>query len=135
LGRNSAKQFVTAKRIAVPKNDSAGSDGTKGRPDYAHTVASGGEGVIRHEDVVVCLLEDGVTKAEVHLLAAGRDELVRMQRDALQRVMEAELVAAVERLTERKVVKFLSGTNTLADASVELFVLEPRGPNRTDGGR
>ena len=41
-----------------------------------------------HDDVVVCLLEDGATKAEVHLVAAGRDELVRMNRDALQRVME-----------------------------------------------
>jgi uncharacterized protein YbcI len=48
-----------------------------------------------------------------------------MNRDALQRVMEDELVAAVERLTERKVIKFLSGISTSGDASVELFVLEP----------
>jgi uncharacterized protein YbcI len=81
-----------------------------------------------HDDVVVCLLEEGSTKAEVHLVAAGRDELVRMNRDALQRVMEDELVAAVERLTERKVIKFLSGTSTSADVSVELFVLEPAAP-------
>ncbi len=26
-----------------------------------------------YEDVVVCLLEDGATKAEAHLVAAGRD--------------------------------------------------------------
>jgi hypothetical protein len=37
-------------------------------------------------------------------------------------------VAAVERLTERKVIKFLSGTSTSADVSVELFVLEPAAP-------
>ena len=85
-----------------------------------------------HDDMVVCLLEDGATKAEVHLAAAGRAELVRMQRDALQRVMEVELVAAVERLTERKVITFLSGTSTPGDASVEVFVLEPRGPNSRD---
>ncbi len=82
-----------------------------------------------YEDVVVCLLEDGATKAEAHLVAAGRAELVRMQRDALQRVMEDELVAAVERLTKRKVATFLSGSSTLGDASVEVFVLEPRGPD------
>ena len=86
-----------------------------------------------HDDVVVCLLEDGATKAEVHLVAAGRDELVRMNRDALQRVMEGELVAAVERLTGRKVIKFLSGTSTAADASVELFVLEPVAGSRDNG--
>ncbi len=46
--------------------------------------------------------------------------------------MENDLVAAVERLTERKVVKFLSGSSTLGDASVELFVLEPRPPDRRE---
>jgi uncharacterized protein YbcI len=85
-----------------------------------------------HDDVVVCLLEGGATKAEVHLAAAGRAELVRMQRDALQRVMEDELVAAVERLTERKVITFLSGSSTFGDASVEVFVLQPRGSNARD---
>lgn len=78
-----------------------------------------------HQDVVVCLLEDGATKAEAKLVAAGRDELVRMQRDALQRVMERDLVAAVERLTRRRVRTFLSGTSTPGESSVEVFVLEP----------
>ena len=78
-----------------------------------------------HQDTVVCVLEDGATKAEVNLVAAGRAELVRSQRDALQRAMETQLIAAVERLTGRKVRTFLSGTSTLADSSVEVFVLEP----------
>ena len=78
-----------------------------------------------HQDVVVCLLEDGATRAEVNLVAAGRDELVRVGRDAMQRAMEADLVAAVERLTGRKVRSFLSGLSTSADSSVEVFVLEP----------
>lgn len=76
------------------------------------------------QDVVVCLLEDGATKAEVNLVAAGRGELVRRGRDALQRAMEPELVVAVERITGRKVRSFLSGVSTSADSSVELFVLE-----------
>jgi uncharacterized protein YbcI len=78
-----------------------------------------------HQDMVVCLLEDGATKAEVNLVAAGRDELVRVQRDALQRAMEPQLVAAVERVTGRTVRTFLSGTSTRAEASVEMFLLEP----------
>jgi uncharacterized protein YbcI len=78
------------------------------------------------QDVVVCLLEDGATKAEVNLVAAGRAELVRRGRDALQRAMEAELVAAVERLTGRRVRSFLSGISTAAESSVEVFVLEPQ---------
>jgi uncharacterized protein YbcI len=88
-----------------------------------------------HQDVVVCLLENGATKAEVNLVAAGRDELVRLQRDALQRAMEPQLVAAVERATGRTVRTFLSGTSTLGEASVEVFVLEPAdsGPGSTKG--
>src|SRR5947209_17895000 len=35
-----------------------------------------------HQDVVVCVLEDGATKAERNLVLAGRSELVRLQRDA-----------------------------------------------------
>jgi uncharacterized protein YbcI len=42
--------------------------------------------------------------------------------------MEAQLVTAVERLTGRHVLSFLSGTSTLADSSVEVFVLEPDTP-------
>jgi uncharacterized protein YbcI len=80
------------------------------------------------QDVVVCLLEDGATKAERNLVAAGKDELVRRQRDALARAMEAELVARVERLTGRTVRTFLAGTSTLADSSVKVFVLEPSTP-------
>lgn len=62
-----------------------------------------------YNDVVVCVLENGATRAETNLVAAGRADLVRVQRDALQRAMESRLVAAVERLTGRTVRSFLSG--------------------------
>jgi uncharacterized protein YbcI len=78
-----------------------------------------------HEDIVVCLLEDGATRAESNLVAAGKAELVRIGRDALQRAMEARLVSAVELLTGCAVRSFLSGTSTLADSSVEVFLLAP----------
>ncbi|HWE32689.1 MAG TPA: Na-translocating system protein MpsC family protein [Solirubrobacteraceae bacterium] len=81
------------------------------------------------QDVVVCLLEDGATRAEVNLVAAGKAELVRQQRDALQRAQETELVAAVERLTGRTVRIFISGTSTHGDSSAEVFVLEPVDPD------
>ncbi|MGO9753688.1 MAG: Na-translocating system protein MpsC family protein [Solirubrobacteraceae bacterium] len=77
------------------------------------------------QDVVVCLLENGATRAEVNLVAAGKAELVRLQRDALQRAREPQLVAAVERLTGRTVRTYLSGTSTLGGDSVEVFVLNP----------
>jgi uncharacterized protein YbcI len=82
------------------------------------------------QDVVVCLLEDGATRAEVNLVAAGKAELVRQQRDALQRAQEAELVDAIERLTGRTVRTFISGSSTHGESSAELFVLEPDAPGQ-----
>jgi uncharacterized protein YbcI len=82
------------------------------------------------QDVVVCVLENGATRAEVNLVAAGKAELVRQQRDALQRAQETELVAAVERLTGRTVRIFISGSSTYGDSSAEVFVLEPVDPER-----
>jgi len=92
--------------------------------DFTGRGATKSRAFIDH-DVVVCLLEDGATKTERNLVAVGRDDLVRAQRDAVQRAMEDQLVAAVERLTGRAVRNFLSGTSTLGDSSVEVFVLEP----------
>lgn len=77
------------------------------------------------DDVVVCLLEDGATTAEHNLVAAGKADLVRLQRDALQRAMEPQLVNAVQRLTGRSVTSFLSGSSTRGESSVEVFVLAP----------
>jgi uncharacterized protein YbcI len=76
-------------------------------------------------DVVVCLLENGATRGEQNIAAAGRPDVVRLGRDILQRAMEDQLVAAVERLTGRKVRTFLSGSSTLGDSAAEVFVLEP----------
>lgn len=82
-----------------------------------------------HHDMVVCLLEDGATRAERNLVAAGNGELVRRQRDALQRAMAPQLIAAVERLTRRTVQTFLSGIDGSGEASIEAFVLEPEAPH------
>jgi len=87
-----------------------------------------------HNDVIVLLLEDGATRAEVNLVAAGREELVRQQRDALQRAMEDDLISAVERLTGRTVRTFLSGLSTEGESAVEVFVLEPETPAAPGSG-
>jgi uncharacterized protein YbcI len=92
--------------------------------DFTGRGATRSRAFIEH-DVVVCLLEDNATKAERNLVAAGKDELVRVQRDALARAMEPELVARVQRLTGRSVRTYLAGASTIADSSVKVFVLEP----------
>jgi uncharacterized protein YbcI len=77
------------------------------------------------QDLVVCVFEDGATRAERNLVAIGESKLVRIQRDALQRAIGPQLVAAVERLTSRTVRTFLSGMDEGGAASIDAFLLEP----------
>jgi uncharacterized protein YbcI len=60
-------------------------------------------------DVVVCVLEDNASNAEQRLASAGKADLVRLQRDAIQRLMGPQLIAVVEALTHRTVGTFLKG--------------------------
>jgi uncharacterized protein YbcI len=76
-----------------------------------------------NQDLVVCVLEDSATRSERNLISAGKAELVRLQRDALQRAMAPQLIDAVERLTGRRVRSFMSGTDESGADSVEAFVL------------
>lgn len=78
------------------------------------------------QDLVVGVFEDGATRAEQSLVSAGKADLVRLQRDVLQRAVGPQLIEAVERLTQRTVRVFLSGSDELGGSSVEAFVLEPQ---------
>ena len=53
---------------------------------------------------------------------------VWIQRDALQRAMGPQLIAAVERLTRRTVRTFLSGSDKDGASAIEAFVLESEPP-------
>jgi uncharacterized protein YbcI len=77
------------------------------------------------EDLVACVLEGGMTRAEEVLHAHGRADLVEGSRLEMQHVAEAEMIAAVERVTGRKVRGFTSGTDPNRDIQVETFILEP----------
>jgi uncharacterized protein YbcI len=95
--------------------------------DFTGRGATRSRAVVDH-DLVVCVFEDGATRAERNLVAAGKSDLVRLQRDALQRAMGPRLIAAVEQLTHRRVHTFLSGTDGDGGSAIEAFVLEPEGP-------
>jgi hypothetical protein len=54
-------------------------------------------------------------------------------RKAYQQTMRNELVAAVELLTRRKVIAFLSDNHIEPDIAIECFVLESRQVSDLDG--
>ena len=82
-------------------------------------------------DLVVVILQDGLTKAEHALVRAGKgDEVLRLRR-AFQDTMSEDLIAAVERLTQRTVQAFMSANHNEPDAAAEIFILD--GEARTSG--
>jgi len=79
-------------------------------------------------DVVVCILEDILSCSEQELVAAGGASEVIEGRVAFQADRGDAFSAAVERLTERRVVAFLSANQASPGIACELFFLEPAGP-------
>jgi len=77
-------------------------------------------------DTIVVTLRDSLTKAERTLAARGQAIEVLAMRRAFQDTMRDDLVAAVERLTDRKVEAFLSDNLSDPDVAVEVFLLAPR---------
>jgi uncharacterized protein YbcI len=75
-------------------------------------------------DLVVVILQDGLTKAERALVRAGKGEVVLRLRRAFQDTMSDELIAAVEDLTQRTVQAFMSANHTEPDAAAEIFLLD-----------
>jgi uncharacterized protein YbcI len=78
------------------------------------------------EDLVVVLMADTLLKAEKNLAARGRSAEVLSMRRAFQETMKEDLVAAVEKLTGRRVAAFMSHNHIEPDLAAEVFVLESR---------
>jgi uncharacterized protein YbcI len=76
------------------------------------------------DNVVVVILEDVMTRAEHSLAQSGQGQVVLDIRRRFQGAMEQTLVAAVEQLTGRKVVAFLSDNQIDPDMASEVFVLD-----------
>lgn len=75
-------------------------------------------------NVLVTLMHDVLTRAERSLMRAGRSDAVSNMRHLFQETMEADFCAAVERLTGRKVVAFISGNQITPDVAAEIFILD-----------
>ncbi|MGA7705871.1 MAG: Na-translocating system protein MpsC family protein [Solirubrobacteraceae bacterium] len=84
------------------------------------------------EELISVVLRDTLTKGEISLIAAGKTELVLAARKAYQEAMGADLTAAVEHHSGRKVLAFLSDNHLEPDIAIESFVLEPRSGEAPD---
>jgi uncharacterized protein YbcI len=77
-----------------------------------------------HDNVIVVVLEQTMTRSERSLAASGRLDAVHDVRQELQRAMRADLVSAIEALTGCTVSAFMGDNCVEPDLAVELFVLD-----------
>jgi uncharacterized protein YbcI len=74
---------------------------------------------------LIAFLEDIYTPVEKTLIAAGEQNAVKQTRQVFQMAMREQFSAAVEEITGRKVIQFMSQVSFNPDMAAEIFVLEP----------
>jgi uncharacterized protein YbcI len=87
-------------------------------PVTAKTLLLGGE-------LLVCVLGGVYTDVEKTMIEIQRSAVVQETRNAFQIAMQHKFIAAVERLSGREVVMFISNHHVGPDLEVEVFMLEP----------
>jgi uncharacterized protein YbcI len=75
-------------------------------------------------NTLVVVLGDVLSQAERSLADAGRGDVVKPMRMALQEMMRGELTATIEALTACRVLAFMSANSLDPDMAAEVFVLD-----------
>jgi uncharacterized protein YbcI len=76
-------------------------------------------------DLIVCVMGAALTKGEQSLVRDGQHEVVLHGRRAFQKAMRSDAINAVQELSGRRVVAFMSNNHIDPDLAVEVFILEP----------
>jgi uncharacterized protein YbcI len=78
-------------------------------------------------DLLVCVMGGVYTEVEKTMIELQRHTIVAETRNAFQLAMQEKFISAVEQLSGRRVLAFMSDSNVGPDLEIELFVLEPDG--------
>jgi uncharacterized protein YbcI len=95
-------------------------------PDRAHSHYVG-------PDAIACFLRGTLTRAERRLTTLDEHQRLRDMRMLFQYSAEDEFRSAVEAITGRTVLAFISGIDTKADIASEVFLMESADPHERAG--
>ncbi len=76
-------------------------------------------------DTLITVLLEVLTRAEQNLVSYDEGDAVLAMRRLSQRAMAAEMKAAIERITRRSVVAFMSDNHLDPDMAIEVFIVDP----------
>jgi len=77
------------------------------------------------DDMLAVMLGDPYTDVEKTMIELQRGTTVQETRSAFQTAMQHKFIEAVERLSGRNVLAFISNQHIAPDIEIELFVLKP----------
>lgn len=75
------------------------------------------------DDLVVCLLRDGLTPVERELARIGDDQTVEQSRRAFQQTVESEFRGVIEEETGREVIAYMHSMTAEPEIVAEIFML------------
>ena len=92
---------------------------------YHHRVPVTAKTMLLGGDLLACVLGGVYTDVEKTMIEMQRTTLVQETRSAFQNAMQQKFISAVERLSGRRVLAFISNHHVGPDMEIELFLLAP----------
>ncbi len=92
---------------------------------YHHREPVTAKSLLLGDEVLVCVLGGVYSDVEKTLIELQRTTIVQEVRSAFQNAMQHKFIAAVERLSGREVLAFISNQHVGPDLEIELFMLKP----------
>ncbi|HEY5144378.1 MAG TPA: Na-translocating system protein MpsC family protein [Solirubrobacteraceae bacterium] len=91
---------------------------------YHHRIPVTAKSVMLGDDLLACVLGGVYTDVEKTMIELQRTTTVQETRSAFQTAMQHRFIEAVERLSGRGVLAFISNQHVGPDLEIELFMLE-----------
>ena len=92
---------------------------------YHHRRPATAKSMLLGDDLLACVLGGVYTDVEKTMIELQRTTIVQQTRSDFQKAMQQKFIDAVERLSGRHVLAFISNTSVGPDMEIELFMLAP----------
>jgi uncharacterized protein YbcI len=92
---------------------------------YHHRVPVTAKTLLLGDDLIACVLGGVYTDVEKTMIELQRTTIVQETRSAFQSAMQHKFIAAVESLSGRDVLAFISNHHVGPDMEIGLFMLKP----------
>jgi uncharacterized protein YbcI len=92
---------------------------------YHHRVPVTAKTLMLGNDLIACVLGGVYTDVEKTIIELQSTPIVQETRSAFQNAMQHKFIAAIEELSGRGVLAFISNHHVGPDMEIELFMLKP----------